>query len=75
MSVPAGTHGPPCACDRCRVAYAMHYRFEWQGVPPDVAATGLYTRGLRSVMETPPEYQRTTWTPNHSKRYTKTVTW
>lgn len=41
------THGTHCACDRCRVAYAMHYRFEWQGVPPDVAVNGLYTRGQR----------------------------
>lgn len=52
------THGPRCACDRCRVAYAMHYRHAWQGVPPDVAVDGLYTRGLRTLADTYPGNQR-----------------
>ena len=50
---PAGaapmTHGYWCACDICRDAYTMYYRMPWGGVPPDVAADGYFTRGLRNV--------------------------
>lgn len=41
--VPGGNHGYWCACERCAVAYAMHYRFDWQGTPADVPA-GTVTR-------------------------------
>lgn len=58
-----------CECRVCHEQYNMHYHFEWQGEPPDVRATGLYTRGLRGVMETPPEYQRRSWATG--KRYAK----
>jgi hypothetical protein len=38
-----------------------HYAFEWMGVPPDVAAYGYFTRGIRQVMTAPPEYPRRDW--------------
>lgn len=45
-----------------------HYAFEWMGVPPDVAATSHFTRGIRQAMTTPPEYQRRAWVEFSSTR-------
>lgn len=47
----------------------LFYRAEWMGVPPDVAAYGYFTRGVRQVMEKPPQFYQTRW--GGAQRYSK----
>lgn len=64
-------HGIRCSCHTAPVGERF-YRTEWMGVPPDVAAYEHFTRGIRQVMTTPPEYQRREWEHSrHQRRYYK----